>query len=158
MLGNLKDNKGFTFVELLMVFIVLGILSHIALIFMIDLRTRSFDVTVVADGRNLITVVRNSFVTLEDIDYTSINGTQIGIKTTGGGARAPVYTFTSGVKAVVTGGSESTGTPDTSFFEAYLYHESGTNDPASFTGSGKREFYYLADETTDPPLYSIPTF
>ena len=116
MLGGLKDNKGFTFVELLMVFIVLGALSHIALIFLLDLRTRSYDVTAVADGRNLITVVRNSFVNLEDIDFTSISGTHIGVTTTGGDARTPVYTFTSGVKAVVTGGSESTGIPDTSFF------------------------------------------
>jgi len=154
MLGNLKDNKGFTMIELLMVFLVLGVLAQMAWTFMIDLRSRSYDVTAVADGKNLITVVRNSFVTLEDIDYTSISNTHIGIKTTGGDARAPVYTFTSGVKAVVTGGSESTGTPDTSFFEAYLYHENGS--PDSVSDSGKREFYYIADETTDPPLYSSP--
>ena len=158
MLGNLKDNKGFTLVELLMVFLVLGILAQMAWTFLLDLRTRSFDVTAVADGRNLITVVRNSFVTLEDINYTSISGTQMGVKTTGGVDRVPVFTFTSGVRAVVTGGSESTGIPDTSFFEAYLYHENGSADSASTTGSGKREFYYLADETTDPPLYYIDKF
>ena len=50
MLGNLKDNKGFTVIELLMVFIVLGVLAQMAWTFMIDLRTRSYDVTAVADG------------------------------------------------------------------------------------------------------------
>ena len=158
MLGILKNSKGFTLIEIFIVCVILGVLAQMAWTFMIDLRTRSYDVTAVADGRNLITVVRNSFVTLEDIDFTSINGTHMGVMTTGGTARVSVFTFTSGVKAVVTGGSGSTGIPDTSFFEAYLYHENGTKDPASVTGCGRREFYYLADETTDPPLYSIPTF
>jgi prepilin-type N-terminal cleavage/methylation domain-containing protein len=158
MLGNLKDNKGFTFVELLMVFIVLGILAQMAWTFMIDLRTRSYDVTAVADGKNLITMVRNNFVNLDDADYTKINGSDVGVETTGGSARPPVFTLSPGVRAVITGGSESTGIPDTSFFEAYMYHENGTDDPASITGCGKREFYYLADETTDPPSYSIATY
>jgi prepilin-type N-terminal cleavage/methylation domain-containing protein len=156
MLGNLKDNKGFTMIELLMVFLVLGILSQMAWTFMIDLRKRSFDVTAVVDGRNLIMVVRNSFVTLEDVDYTTISGTNMGIKTTGGIERVPAFTFSHGVRAVVTAGSGSTGIPDNSFFEAYLYHENGSPDPFSVTGSGKKEYYYLADETTDPPIYSSP--
>lgn len=156
MLGKLKDNKGFTLIELFIVCVILGVLAQMAFTFVIDLRTRSYDVMALADGRNLITVVRNSYVTLEDIDYTSINGTYIGVKTTGGNDRLKVYTLSPGVMAVVTGGSESTGIPDTSFFEAYLYHVHGSYDPASVTGAGKREFYYLADETTDPPLYSLP--
>ena len=158
MLGKLKDNKGFTLIELFIVLGIIGVLAQIAFTFVIDLRTRSYDVMAVADGRNLITVVRNSFVTLEDIDFTSISGTHVGIKTTGGNDRVKVYTLSPGVMAVVTGGSESTGIPDTGFFEAYVYHIHGTYDPASVTGAGKREFYYLADETTDPPLYSLPTF
>jgi prepilin-type N-terminal cleavage/methylation domain-containing protein len=158
MLGNLKDNKGFTFVELLMVFIVLGILAQMAWTFMIDLRKRSFDVMAVADGRNLITTVRNNFVNLDDIDYTKTDGSDIGVETTGGGPRPPAFTLSPGVGVVITAGSESTGIPDTSFFEVYVYHKSGTPDSGSTTGCGKREFYYLADETTDPPLYSIATF
>ena len=109
MLGKLKDNKGFTLIEIFIVCVILGVLAQMALTFVIDLRTRSYDVTAVADGRNLIMVVRNSFVTLEDIDYTSINGPQVGVTTTGGAARVKVYTLSPGVMAVVTGGSGSTG-------------------------------------------------
>ena len=156
MLGNLEDNKGFTFIELLMVFIVLGVLAQMALTFMIDLRTRSYDVTAVADGRNLITIVRNSFVNLDDVDYTKINGSDVGVETTGGIARPPVFNLSPGVRVVVTAGSESTGFPGSGFFEAWLYHENGTDDSASTTGCGKQEFYYLADEENE--LYSIATF
>ena len=156
MLGKLIDNKGFTFIELLMVFVVLGILSQIALTFMIDLRSRSSDVMAITDGKNLITAVRNNFVNLEDVDYTKINGSDIGVETTGGDSRLPVLTLSPGVNVVVTGGSESNGTPDTGFFEAWLYHENGTDDPASTTGCGKREFYYYADEPNE--LYSVATF
>lgn len=156
MLGRLKDNRGFTFIELLMVFIVLGILTQVGLTFMIDLRSRSSDVMAISDGKNLITVVRNNFVNLDDVDYTKTNGSDMGVETTGGDNRVAVFTLSPGVKVVVTGGSESNGTPDTGFFEAWLYHENGTDDPASTTGCGKREFYYYADEPND--LYSIATF
>jgi len=157
MLRTLKDNKGFTMIELLMVFVVLGILAQISLTFMIDLRTRSSDVTAIADGRNLMTVVRNNFVNLDDVNYTQINGSDVGVETTGGVARPPVFTLSPGVRIVfITDDSKSKGTADTGFFQAWLYHENGTADPASFTGCGKREFYYLADEENDS--YSIATF
>jgi prepilin-type N-terminal cleavage/methylation domain-containing protein len=155
-LGKLTDNKGFTFIELLMVFVVLGILTQVGLIFMLDLRSRSSDVMAISDGKNLITVVRNNFVNLDDVDYTKINGSDIGVETTGGDNRVAVLTLSPGVNIVVTVGSESNGTPDTGFFEAWLYHESGTDDPASTTGCGKREFYYYAEEATE--LYSVATF
>jgi hypothetical protein len=156
MLGNLKGNKGFTFVELFIVFVILGVLAQMAWTFLIDLRSRSYDVTAVADGKNLITIVRNNFVNLDDVDYTKINGSEVGVETIGGVARPPVITLSPGVRVVVTAGSESTGFPDSGFFEAWLYHENGTDDSASTTGCGKQEFYYLADEEND--LYSLATF
>ncbi|MBW1860311.1 MAG: prepilin-type N-terminal cleavage/methylation domain-containing protein, partial [Deltaproteobacteria bacterium] len=58
MFGKLRDNKGFTMVELMMVMICLGILIQMAWNFLGDMRTRSSDIAAVADGRNLITVVR----------------------------------------------------------------------------------------------------
>lgn len=145
-------------IELLMVFVVLGVLAQMAWTFMIDLRKRSYDVMAISDGRNLITIVRNNFVNLDNVDYTKISGSDVGVETISGGARPPVVTLSPGVRIVVTAGSESTGFPDTSFFEAFVYHKNGTDDPGSTTGCGRREFYYLADETTDPPLYSIATF
>jgi prepilin-type N-terminal cleavage/methylation domain-containing protein len=151
MFGKLKDNRGFTFIELLMVFIVLGIMAQIALTYMIDLRSRSSDVMAIADGRNLINIVRNNFVNLEDVDYTKVNGSDIGIETTAGNPRAPVFTLSPGVQARLLAGSS--GTPDWGYFQVYLYHENGTDVGG---GSGKKEFYYLASEQTD--TYILATF
>lgn len=154
MLRTLKNSKGFTMIELFMVFAVLGILAQISLTFMIDLRSRASDVMAVADGRNLITVVKANFASLDDVDYTEINGSDIGVETTGNMARPPVFTLSPGVTISVTNGSES-GTPGNCSFEAWLSHTNGTADAApSMTGTGKREFYYYADESID----TIATF
>jgi prepilin-type N-terminal cleavage/methylation domain-containing protein len=158
MLGKLKDSRGFTFVELLMVFVVLGILAQIALVFMLDIRSRAYDTTALADGRNLITTVRNNFVNLDDVDYTKTDGSDIGIETTAGQPRTPVFTLSPGVGITFDPGSKSTGKPDDpddpNYFEASLYHTAGTSDGS--TDSGKREFYYLADEFSDS--YILATF
>jgi prepilin-type N-terminal cleavage/methylation domain-containing protein len=154
MLRTLKNSKGFTMIELFMVFAVIGILAQIAMTFMIDLRSRSFDIRAVSDGRNLITVVKANFANLDDVDYTEIDGSDIGVKTTGGGARPPVFTLSPGVTIKVTNGSES-GTSGACSFEAWLSHSNGTPDAApSETGTGRREFYYFADESDD----TIATF
>jgi hypothetical protein len=140
-----------------MVIIVLGILSQIALLFTLDLRTRSFDLTAMADGRNLITTVRNSFINLDDINYehAPADGPEIGTEDTAGNPRPPIFTLSPGVKARIEVGSESTGIPGTSYFEAFLFHENGT-DMGPPPPSGKREYWFLADETAD--LYKLPTF
>jgi prepilin-type N-terminal cleavage/methylation domain-containing protein len=109
MLGKLKDSKGFTLIELFIVFVILGVLAEMAWTFMIDLRSRSFDVSAVADGKNLITLVRNNSVNLDDVDYTKINGSDVGVETTGGVARPPVFSLSPGVRIVVTAGSECNG-------------------------------------------------
>ena len=148
---KLKDHRGFTFIELLMVFVVLGILSQIALMFWLDLRSRAHDAVAITDGRNLITVVRNNFVNLDDVDYTQTNGADIGVKTLGGADRPPIFTLSPGVQTRLMVGSS--GTPDFGFFQVYMYHSNGTSEP---TPSGKREFFYLASEPADQ--YIIATF
>ena len=156
MLGKHKDSRGFSFIELLMVFVVLGILAQIALVFMLDLQSRSFDVTALADGRNLISIVRNNFVSLDDVDYKKTSGSDIGVETCGGQPRAPVFTLSPGVNIRFEEGSDhrSPGTPGDGYFEAFLYHTSGTGDGS--TDSGKREFYYVASEDTG--TYILATF
>jgi len=159
MFGKLKDNRGFTFIELLMVFIVLGIMAQMALTFMIDLRSRSSDVTAIADGRNLVTVVRNNFVNLDDVDYKHNpgDGPNIGTVDTSGAPilQGPVFTLSPGVKAHITAASFS-GIPDQGFFEAWLCHESGTKVAAAGkTGEWRKEFYYVVDELGSDVL---PTF
>jgi prepilin-type N-terminal cleavage/methylation domain-containing protein len=144
MWNKLKDHRGFTLIELLSVFIVLGIVAQMALVFVLDMKSRSHDVMAISDGRNLFTAVRNNFVNLDDVDYTQVSGSDLGVQTTGGAPRSPVFTLSPGVRVRTIAGTS--GTPDLGFFQVYLYHESGTDLP---TPSGKKEFYYLASEVAD---------
>jgi len=139
-----KNHRGFTLIELLMVFIVIGILAQMTLVFVLELKARTHDVMAISDGRNLFTTVRENFVNLEDVDYTQVNGSEVGVQTTGGAARSPVFTLSPGVRIREIAGTS--GTPDMGFFQVYLFHEGGTDYP---TGSGKKEFYYLASEPAD---------
>ena len=148
---TLKDNRGFTFIELLMVMIVLGIIAQIALIFTIDLRSRSSDVMALSDGRNLVTIARGNFINLDDVkyDHNPGDGPDIGSLDTAGNPRpdGPVFTLSPGVKAKITAGSESPGIANLGFLEVYLCHESGTKvGAAGMTGEGRKEYYYVVDE------------
>jgi prepilin-type N-terminal cleavage/methylation domain-containing protein len=155
MLWKLRDNKGFTLVELMMVMICLGVLIQMAWNFLGDMRLRSYDITAVADGRNLVTAVRMNFVNLDDVDFRHQPGwgSDIGTKDRSNNPRPAIFTLSPGVKARIVPGSES-GTAEQGYYEAYLWHESGSDDAASV--SGKREFWYLADELTQ--TYSLPTY
>jgi prepilin-type N-terminal cleavage/methylation domain-containing protein len=151
MLKKLTANRGFTFIELLTVMIVLGILAQIALVFMIDLRSRSSDLTAISDGRNLVTIVQSNFVNLDDVKYEHAvgDGPEIGTLDTAGNPRrdGPVFTLSPGVRALITAGSESPGTPNTGYFEAWLCHVNGTKvGAAGEIGAGRKEYYYVVDE------------
>lgn len=156
MLRQLKDNKGFTIIELFMVLAVLSILAQMTLTFVLDLKTRSSDVVAISDGRNLMTIVSDNFVNLEDVDYEQTNGADVGVKTVGGAPRQPVFTLSSGVQIRFEGVNVnfSNGIPGEGWLEAYLYHINGTSDSSST--SGKREFYYCADESSGS--YTLATF
>ena len=153
---RVRNNRGFTFIELLMVIIVLGILAQMAFTFALDLQTRSSDIMAISDGRNLITIVRDNFVSLENVVYAHNpgDGPEIGTVDTGANPRPPVFTLSPGVRAKITADSESPGTPQDGYFNARLYHIKGTDD--SVSPSGKREFLFVADEEFD--VYSLPTF
>lgn len=142
---KLQNDKGFTLIEMLMVFIVLGILAQMTSLVVIDLKSRSHDLMAISDGRNLVTVIRDNFVDLADVDYTHNpgDGRDIGTVDTGGAARSPVFTLSPGVEVTLTGKSDP-ALPGTGLVVATLYHTAGTTDTT--TPSGKREFYYLIDE------------
>jgi prepilin-type N-terminal cleavage/methylation domain-containing protein len=146
MLRTLKNSKGFTMIELFMVFAVLSILAQIAFTFMIDLRSRSSDVMALSDGKNLVTIVRNNFIALDDVDYTHNpgDGSDLGTISTVGGARPPVFTLSPGVEATITGESDPDN-PGAGYVVATLYHESGTKMGLPSV-SGRREFYFVVDE------------
>jgi hypothetical protein len=134
-----------------MVMIVMGIMAQIALVFMIDLRSRSSDLLAMSDGRNLVTIARGNFVNLDDVkyDHNPGDGPDIGPVDTAGNPRAegPVFTLSPGVKAKITLGSKSPGIPDYGFLEVWLCHESGTKvGAAGEIGEGRKEYYYVVDE------------
>jgi type II secretory pathway pseudopilin PulG len=153
--GKFRDNKGFTLIEIMMVIICLIVLVEMAWNFMGDMRKRSSDIAAVSDGRNLITVVRSNFINRDSVNYQHNpgQGSEIGTKDRVNNPRPPVFTLSAGVKAKIVPGSES-GVLTQGYYEAYLWHEDGTDDPMS--PSGKREFWYLADEATQ--TYSLPTY
>ena len=152
MLRTLKNSKGFTMIELFMVFAVLGILAQISLTFMIDLRSRSSDVMALSDGKNLVTVIRNNFIALDDVKYTHNpgDGPNIGTISTDGGARPAVFTLSPGVEATITGESDPDA-PGAGLVVATLYHESGTKMGLP-SASGRREFYFVVDELGEDTL------
>lgn len=141
------NNRGFTLLELVIVVCLISILSQISLSYFTDFQARAKDATAILDGRNLLTAVETNFAHREVVDYEHDpgDGSQIGDPTT-------VYTLAQGVRARITAGSQSLKTEGTGYFEAYLYHVNGTDDPVSH--SGKREYYYLIDESLN--LYSLP--
>lgn len=145
MCTRIKNTDGFTLIELLMVMIILGILMQMSLLFVLDLRQRAFDATALADGKNLMTVAGNSFIGLDDVDFThtSADGSQIGVLDTGGSPRQPIFNLSPGVRAVIFGSSP--GIPGGGLVTARVYHINGTND---LTPSGKREFWFSIDEMT----------
>jgi prepilin-type N-terminal cleavage/methylation domain-containing protein len=147
MFKKVKDNSGFTIIEMAMVLIMLGILTQMSWNFLADMRHRSSDVVAVADGRNLMTVVRANFINLDSVNYTHDpnQGSEIGTRDRDNNARAAVFTLSPGVKARIEAGSESGGVHQGSF-EAWLFHENGTG----------REFFFYANEEEE--IYSLPTY
>jgi len=147
MFGKLKQTDGFTLVELLMVMIILALLVQMSMTFTLDLRKRASDATALADGKNLMTTAGTSFISLEDVDFESTltvgSRIQVGVQDTSGNDRAPVFTLSPGVRAIIHG--TSPGIPGGGLVSARLYHINGTGDA---TPSGKREFWFMIDEMT----------
>ncbi len=140
--------SGFTLLELVLVILIIGILSQIGLSYMVNFQAKAKDSIAIHDGRNLLTSVETSFANREIVDYehAPADGRDIG---------APVvFSMNQGVMARISAGSQSDGSEGNGWFEAWLYHSNGTDDPISL--SGKREFYYFVDQSLN--IYSLPTF
>ena len=153
MLKKVRGNAGFTFMELLVVMICIGVLTQMALNLLRDMKHRASDISAVSDGRHLMGVVTSNFIQLESVFYAHSpdDGPHIGTEDPFGNSRPKVYTLSRGVKARISGES---GIQGQGYFEAYLYHEYGSNDGTSI--SGKREFLCLADEASE--IFSLPTY
>jgi prepilin-type N-terminal cleavage/methylation domain-containing protein len=142
---RVRDQRGFTLHELLIVMAILGILMQIAVVSMMEMRRSALDTSAISDARNLIEAAMNKFIDKADVNlvHTTGDGREVGNTTIAGVARKPVFTLSPGVKARVVGSSDWTGDGN-GYMEAWLYHPNGNEDTT--TPSGRREFYCIIDE------------
>ena len=146
---KIKNEDGFTLIELMMVTVIIGILAQMATFFALDIRKRTFDAVALADGKNLMTMAAGTFIALDDVDFTHFpdSGSAIGTNLfVGTGVRPPVFTMSPGVRAEIVGSSGLSA--GSGFIDAFIFHENGTDDPGALSGNGKREFYFSLDEMT----------
>jgi prepilin-type N-terminal cleavage/methylation domain-containing protein len=155
----IKDAKGFTLVELMLVISILAILSAIAILNYIPMRAKSMDSVAHADARHIMGSVVNAITSSADIDFAK--GTiippvgvpgAVGGLDLGGNPRSAIFNLSLNVHARIIGNSNYLGLNNT-YFEAWIYHTGGTTtgDP-----SGKKEYYCLIDVVggvTTAPLY-----
>ncbi|MCP4693039.1 MAG: prepilin-type N-terminal cleavage/methylation domain-containing protein, partial [Desulfobacterales bacterium] len=104
---KLSDNRGFTFIEMLMTMCIISILAHITGMTYFDYRQKAFNTRALADGRNLATVISNSLVDDDDADYTHSpgDGGDIGVVDMEGNPRPKLFGFSEGVEGRVIGNS-----------------------------------------------------
>jgi type IV pilus assembly protein PilA len=154
MFARIKNTDGFTLIELMMVMIILGILAQMALTFALDVRKRAYDAAALTDGKNLMTVVGNSFLAMDDVtfNHTATDGRNVGVLAADGMTplSAPIFTMSPGVRAEIV--HVDPGVPSGGLVTARVYHLDGTADS---TLSGKREFWFSLDEMTSS--ISVPT-
>ncbi|MCP3876201.1 MAG: prepilin-type N-terminal cleavage/methylation domain-containing protein [Desulfobacteraceae bacterium] len=147
-----KNKKGFTIIELMVVTSMVAILASIAIVNYVPLKRKAYDLTALSDARTLVDSVVAATLNEEDIDYAKINtGGPVGDLDTDGNPRIPVFILSPGVEALIAGDTKQ-APGDSTYFEAYVYHTSGTSDPATL--SGKKEFLCIVDEAND--ISSLP--
>jgi len=139
-----SDHSGFTLIELTVIIAILGVLTHIAMVSFIHLTQKARDTAAKSDTKNLMDVVTNNFINNQGIDY---NPDIPDVAISGTVGTPPVYTLSPGVKARISGQTGPNSIDGYGYFEAFVYHEMGTKDPAS--PSKRMEYYCLFDESSD---------
>ena len=142
---GIRDERGFSLHELMIVMAIMGILMQIAMLSIVEMRRSALDTSAISDSRNLIEAAMNKFMDKEDVSLTRAagEGREVGNTTIGGTARKPVFTLSPGVNARVIGSSDWAGDGN-GYMEAWVYHPNGKEDLG--TPSGRREFYCIIDE------------
>ena len=122
-----KNNSGFSFIELMTVMAILGILAHIAIANFIATRTKVLDAAAFSETQSLGKAVLNSFLDGIDVDLSHLEGggREIGTVNTSGNGRRPIFTFSTGMQAQIVGNSSSGG-PGSGRCEATVWHQNGT--------------------------------
>lgn len=125
-----KNTKGFTLMELMVVIAIVGVLAAFAVFNYIPMRAKALDSIARSDARNVISTVVDAIMNNSDVDYNKNDGLggAVGNKTVGGAPRKPVFILSDGVVAVISGDSAQNPGGNNTIFEARIYHSGGTRD------------------------------
>ncbi|MFH2091393.1 MAG: type II secretion system protein [Pseudomonadota bacterium] len=143
----LKSAKGFTLIEVMIVTLIIGVLAAIAIPNFKFLNKKAFDTIARSDARNLVDSVINAVLDEQDVNYAKAHtGGDVGNIDTGGLPRNAVFVLSPGVEALIIGDTAMGPNGNTTYFEAYVYHTSGTVDISTL--SGRKEYQCVVDEAS----------
>lgn len=127
LLKNHNNSRGFTMMELAVVMAIISVLATIAVKSFMDSRIHVMDSVTLAETQGLGKAVLDAFLEGDDVDlnHTAGDGTLIGALDTSGNSRKPVFQFSPGVRAEITGSSDFGG-PGKGFCEARVTHVNGS--------------------------------
>jgi len=161
-LNTYRNQHGFTMMELMIVIAILGVLTAIGTLWMLDMFHAARDTAALTDAKNLITIINNNFLDNESIRYDSMSadGSQLGVMEEDGTTpRVPAYGLSPGVEIkFITTPNISSSNPDVKgSFDAWLYHPMGTPDPLdlSLSGVGRKVIQCTIDEASGVQEYII---
>ncbi len=141
--SRFSDQKGFSFIELLLVMAIIGILASLGMTYFTDFLKTTRDTTAMNDAQNLMIVVYNNFLIKDSVDYTKTeftgSGLKIGIQTANAPivARPPAFTFSPNVRISFDGADENKSFDDgrPGSFHAWIYHSVGSAEHPAFAGT-----------------------
>ncbi len=141
---TLRNQKGFSLMELMVVIAIIAVLAAFAVFNYIPMRAKSMDSVAHGDARNIVSSVVNAITSKADVDYLHAGGGDVGTtRISDGTARTAIFSLSSGVEARIIGSSTDGGGINTEF-DAFIYHIGGTTDTGS--PSGKKEYWCNVDE------------
>ncbi|MDJ0817231.1 MAG: type II secretion system protein [Desulfobacterales bacterium] len=131
-----KDMRGFTLIELMIAVAIISILMTTGFYSMIDSRRKTQDIVAMAEANSLGKTVLNALVDEADINFVHLpgDGSAFGGEDTSGSARQPIFFFSNGVKADITGNTKFYPSGK-AFFEADVWY-----------ANSSKKFYLLIDE------------
>ena len=126
--GILKNNSGFSFMELMVVMAIIAILAAIATTSVLASRQQVSNATALSDAQLLGKAVLSAFLDGYDVNLFHLEGSgdEIGKLDTAGNNRTPIFTLSTGVKAQIVGSSDFPAGSGWGKCVAQVWHPQGT--------------------------------
>ncbi len=146
--NTLKNIKGFTLIELMVVILLMSIIASIGTVNFMPLVKIAYDKTALVDARNLVDSIIDVTLSEENVDFAKAStGGTVGTVDTFGNPRISVFVLSQGVAARITGNTHMGANGDSTQVLASVWHTNGTVDLATL--SNKKEYSILVDESTN---------